>query len=169
MYHLISYPVISSTRTRTSQWTVFSSFEATGGGDCRVWYVLPKLWLMAKILCVCKCSQGLRKVITVLAMLVEVWWVEVVSRLHLSSSARQSKHREPHQSSWARPQCPCVLVCYSPPKVNYSGASKGCLAICKEFKSWSLKIPVRPNEKINRPINQYTAKLHTHSNVVCRG
>lgn len=87
----LCYQLISP--TRTNQWTIISSFKARGGGDCKAWYVLPKLWLMAKVLCVCKCSQGLRKVITVLSMLVEVWWVEVVSRLRLSSSARQSKHK----------------------------------------------------------------------------
>lgn len=79
-----------------------------------------------------------------------------VSGTHLPSSSWQSKHRHNIKAAEPRPQCPCALVCYSPPKVNYSGASKDWLA-------WKLKsqVPVWANEKINRPINQCVARLHT--------
>lgn len=95
----------------------------------------------ARVLTVKKCSQCFRKTITAPPMLVEFVVCQTPTGVSPPPPPAPSSHREtrtrrqssppfqctqePHQSSWARPQCPCGLVCYSPPKVNYSGGFKG--------------------------------------------
>lgn len=56
---------------------------------------------------------------------------------------------------------PHLALCYSPAKVNYSGPSKGNRPSARYLKVRESGIPVRPHEKINTPINQCAAKLHT--------